>query len=178
MSSNIVSNSGIDLPVVAIVITLFILVTLYYLTLYTLFKKPLNKLIVSYSIIIVLLIIILLISRYYFSFFKTYETFIADYKHKNNNHNHNHKNNNNNNHNHNHNLHLQYTNNPFASIYDIDDMCKSSCKENIGWKCRVRKTFEQDSFNLKNSASDANKDSSVNYKLKYDGIYDVKNDLN
>ena len=177
MSSNIVSNSGLDVPVISIVIALFILVTFYYLTLYISFKVPIKKLVVSYVIILVLLCIILLISRYYFSFFKTYESFIADYKQNKNankldmdmdiNRNMDKKIKNN----------YNYTNNPFAPIYDIDDMCKDKKKENIGWKCRVRKLV-QNNLDLNNISTEANKESSVSYKLKYDGIYDVKDGFN
>lgn len=165
----LLSNSpGSDLPVVSVVIALFLLVTVYYGLLLFGLKMPVNKLLVSYSIIIILLITILLISRYYFTFFKTFESFIADYKHANTNKNIN-----------KHidtPSHLKYTNNPFASIYDVDNMCQTSTqhkmdRNNIGWKCRVRNDFGHDALELK---SNDNTKSSIKYKLKYDGIYDVE----
>ena len=170
---NLLSNSpGSDLPVVSVVIALFLLVTVYYGLLYTTLRMPIKKLVVSYSIIILLLITILLISRYYFSFFKTFESFIDDYKHNNTTGTVNNINNINTN-----NLsHLNYTNNPFASIYDVDNMCQTSTqnkmdRNNIGWKCRVRNDFGHNALEVK---SNDNTKSSIKYKLKYDGIHDVK----
>ena len=174
--NNLLSNApGNDLPVVSIVIALFLLVTVYYALLLSAFKMPFKKLIVSYAIIIILLIVILLISRYYFTFFGTYETFIADYKYKGNS-NENNKNNNNNSHTPNH---LTLTQSPFAPIYDVDKMCENATKseidrDDIGWKCRIRNDFGQDSFSLKTSANEAGKEASVQYDLKYDGIFDLK----
>jgi hypothetical protein len=177
--NNLLSNApGNDLPVVSIVIALFLLVTVYYALLLSAFKMPFKKLIVSYAIIIVLLILILLISRYYFTFFGTYETFIADYKYKGNS---NETNNNNNIKNDTHTPeHLTLTQSPFAPIYDVDKMCENATKSeidrnDIGWKCRIRDEFGQDSFSLKTSANEAGKEASVQYDLKYDGVFDLKN---
>ena len=168
-----------DLSVVAVVIALFLLVTTYYALLMKSFKMPFNKLIVSYAIIIVLLITILLISRYYFTFFNTYETFIADYHasdmtYTNNKNNKNNKKNKNE-----HMSHLNFTNNPFSSSFNIDKMCQTSeqdklDKNNIGWKCRVRNDFGHDAFSFE--TNDENKKSSIQYKFKYDGIHDVKSE--
>ena len=177
--NNLLSNApGNDLPVVSIVIALFLLVTVYYALLLSAFKMPFKKLIVSYAIIIILLIVILLISRYYFNFFGAYETFIADYKFKRNS-----NKNNKNNKNINNNTHtpdyLTFTQNPFAPIYDVDKMCENATKseidrDDIGWKCRIRNDFGQDSFSLKTSANEAGKEASVQYDLKYDGIFNLK----
>jgi hypothetical protein len=176
--NNLLTNSpGNDLPVVSIVIALFFLVTIYYGLLLQAFKMPFKKLIVSYSIIIILLIIILLISRYYFTFFGTYESFIANFKSS-----------------HNSNLkqnkeidvdtdtnltHPHFTKSPFSTMYDVDEMCKEATphkldRNNISWKCRVRNEYGHDSFSLETSANEAGKESSVQYKLKYDGILDIK----
>jgi hypothetical protein len=176
--NNLLSNApGNDLPVVSIVIALFLLVTVYYALLLAAFKMPFKKLIVSYAIIIVLLIVILLISRYYFTFFGTYETFIADYKYKgdSNEHNKNNKNKDNKN----TPNHLTLTQSPFAPIYDVDKMCEKATnrdidRDDIGWKCRIRDEFGQDSFSLKTSANEAGKEASVQYDLKYDGIFNLK----
>ena len=176
--NNLLSNSpGNDLPVVSIVIALFLLVSVYYGLLLYAFKMPFKKLIVSYAIIIILLIVILLISRYYFTFFGTYESFIADYKYKeNSNENSNENLNKNNTHTPDY---LTFTQYPFAPIYNVDKMCKNATKskidrDDIGWKCRIRDEFGQDSFSLKTSANDAGKDSSVQYSLKYDGIFNLQ----
>ena len=175
--NNLLSNSpGNDLPVVSIVIALFLLVTIYYGLLLNVFKMPFKKLIVSYSIIIILLIIILLISRYYFTFFGTYESFIANFKSS-----------------HNSNktqnketdtditdmTHPYFTKSPFSTIYDVDEMCKEATpykldRNNISWKCRVRNDYGHNSFSLETSANEAGKEASVQYKLKYDGILDIK----
>ena len=174
--NNLLSNSpGNDLPVVSIVIALFLLVSVYYGLLLYAFKMPFKKLIVSYAIIIILLIVILLISRYYFTFFGTYESFIADYKY-NRNSNENNKINNNNTHAPNY---LTFTQNPFAPIYDVDNMCENATKgeidrDDIGWKCRIRDEYKQDSFSLKTSANEAGKEASVQYNLKYDGIFNLQ----
>ena len=174
--NNLLSNApGNDLPVVSIVIALFLLVTVYYALLLSAFKMPFKKLIVSYAIIIILLIVILLISRYYFTFFGTYETFIADYKYKGDSNEHN-KNKNDNTHTP---KYLTFTQNPFAPIYDIDKMCEKATnseidRDDIGWKCRIRDEFGQDSFSLKTSANEAGKEASVQYDLKYDGIFNLK----
>jgi hypothetical protein len=176
--NNLLSNApGNDLPVVSIVIALFLLVTVYYALLLAAFKMPFKKLIVSYAIIIVLLIVILLISRYYFTFFGTYETFIADYKYKgySNENNKNNKNKDNKN----TPNHLTLTQSPFAPIYDVDKMCEKATnrdidRDDIGWKCRIRDEFGQDSFSLKTSANEAGKEASVQYDLKYDGIFNLK----
>jgi len=178
--NNLLSNApGNDLPVVSIVIALFLLVSVYYALLLYAFKMPFKKLIVSYAIIIVLLIVILLISRYYFTFFGTYETFIADYKYKGNS-NENNKNKNDNDNDTHTPKYLTFTQNPFAPIYDVDKMCENATKseidrDDIGWKCRIRDEFGQDSFSLKTSANEAGKESSVQYDLKYDGVFDLKN---
>jgi hypothetical protein len=170
--NNLLSNApGNDLPVVSIVIALFLLVTVYYALLLSAFKMPFKKLIVSYAIIIILLIVILLISRYYFTFFGTYETFIADYKYSGDS-NENKKNKNTPN-------HLTLTQSPFAPIYDVDKMCEKATnseidRDDIGWKCRVRDEYGQDSFSLKTSANEAGKEASVQYDLKYDGIFNLK----
>lgn len=175
--NNLLSNSpGNDLPVVSIVIALFLLVSVYHGLLLYAFKMPFKKLIVSYAIIIILLIVILLISRYYFTFFGTYESFIADYKYKRNSN----ENNKNKNDNDTHTpKYLTLTQNPFAPIYDVDKMCKKATKseidrDDIGWKCRVRDDFGQDSFSLKTSANESGKEASVQYELKYDGIFDLE----
>ena len=169
--NNLLSNApGNDLPVVSIVLALFLLVTVYYGLLFSAFKMPFKKLIVSYAIIIVLLIVILLISRYYFTFFGTYETFIADYKYKENI---NKNNKNNNGDNENTPNYLTFTQSPFAPIYDVDKMCETTTKDDIGWKCRIRDDYKQDSFSLKTSANDAGKEASVQYDLKYDGIFNL-----
>ena len=59
-------------------------------------------------------------------------------------------------------------------------MCENATKseidrDDIGWKCRIRNDFGQDSFSLKTSANEAGNESSVQYDLKYDGIFDLKN---
>lgn len=171
--NNLLSNSpGNDLPVVSIVIALFLLISIYYGLLFTAFKMPFKKLIVSYAIIIILLIVILLISRYYFTFFGTYESFIADYKTESNENN---KNDNNTN----TPKYLTLTQNPFAPIYDVDKMCEKSTPGNldhddIGWKCRIRDEYGHDTFSLKTSTNESGKKSSVQYDLKYDGIFDLE----
>ena len=174
--NNLLSNSpGHELPVVSIAIALFLLVTIYYGLLWYTFKMPFKKLIVSYSIIIILLIIILLISRYYFTFFGTYESFIANFKssHKSNEK---------------QNkktdadtdmTHPHFTKSPFSSTFNVDEMCKEATphkldRNNISWKCRVRNEYGHDSFSLETSANEAGKEASVQYKLKYDGIQDIK----
>ena len=168
--NNLLSNApGNDLPVVSIVIALFLLVTVYYALLLSAFKMPFKKLIVSYAIIIILLIVILLISRYYFTFFGTYETFIADYKYKGNTNENNKNEDNGNTPN-----YLTLTQSPFAPIYDVDKMCENATKSDIGWKCRIRDNYKQDSFSLKTSANEAGKEASVQYDLKYDGIFNLK----
>ena len=170
--NNLLSNApGNDLPVVSIVIALFLLVTVYYTLLLSAFKMPFKKLIVSYAIIIVLLIVILLISRYYFTFFGTYETFIADYKYKGNTNENNKNKNEDNEHTPNY---LTLTQSPFAPIYDVDKMCENATKGDVGWKCRIRDNYKQDSFSLKTSANEAGKEASVQYDLKYDGIFNLK----
>ena len=175
--NKLLSNApGNDLPVVSVVIALFSLVTVYYALLLITFKTPFNKLIVSYAIIIILLIVILLISRYYFTFFGTYETFIADYKYNGNT---NENNKNKNEENENTPNYLTLTQSPFAPIYDVDKMCENATKSDInrsdiGWKCRIRDDFKQDSFSLKTSTNEAGKEASVQYDLKYDGIFNLK----
>lgn len=170
--NNLLSNApGNDLPVVSIVIALFLLVTVYYALLLSAFKMPFKKLIVSYAIIIILLIVILLISRYYFTFFGTYETFIADYKYKGNTNENNKNKNEDNEHTPNY---LTLTQSPFAPIYDVDKMCENATKGDVGWKCRIRDNYKQDSFSLKTSANEAGQEASVQYDLKYDGIFDLK----
>jgi hypothetical protein len=166
---------GKDIPVIGIVIALFALVTTYYGLLIFSFNKSWKKLIVSYSFIIVLLIIILLISQYYLVYFKNYtETFIADYL-PNKVSDGNNKNNNNSN---NSNMtHVAFTQNPFSKVFNIDKMCSTGNpnqidQDDISWKCRVRKLFNQDTFSLKTTENDI--PSSVKYPLKYDGIYSLK----
>ena len=44
-------------------------------------------------------------------------------------------------------------------------------REDISWKCRVRDEYNHDSFSLKTQEDEA--ESSIQYKLKYDGIYDI-----
>ena len=184
-SNSIVSNASStfyskNLPIY-IVAALFLLVTSYYTILLLSFKMPINKLIVSYSIIIVLLITILVISRYYFIFFGTYETFIADYKKSlksNNNNNNNNKNKNKNKNNETLSSYSSLTLSPFAPIYDVDKMCSEATPDHIdhddiSWKCCVRDDYGHDKFSLKTSANEAGKESSAQYKLKYDGIYDI-----
>jgi uncharacterized membrane protein YwzB len=173
MNRLLTNSPGNDLPVVSIVIALFLLVTVYYALLFTTFNLPVKKLVVSYAIIIILLITILLISRYYLTFFNTYETFIANYtSHSNNDGN---KNKNNGKH---EKLtdHLVFKQSPFAPIYDVDKMCESKDmnvldREDISWKCRVRDDYGHDSFSLKPQEDEV--ESSIQYKLKYDGIYDI-----
>jgi hypothetical protein len=58
-------------------------------------------------------------------------------------------------------------------------MCEKSTphnidRDNISWKCRVRDEFGHDSFSLKTSANEAGEEASVQYDLKYDGIFDIK----
>jgi hypothetical protein len=170
--NNLLSNyPGSDMPVVAIVIALFALVTVYYGLLIIGFGRSWKKLITSYTVIIVLLIIVLLISQYYFLYFNNYaENFIADYpvkttRNEQQNDNTDYMN------------HTAFTKNTFASGFNVDNMCKSSTSnkldhDDIAWKCRVRDIFKQDSFTLKTTEDDVQ--SSVKYPLKYDGIYDLK----
>ena len=172
--NNLLSNApGNDLSVVSIVIALFLLVTVYYALLLVSFKMPFKKLIVSYAIIIVLLIVILLISRYYFNFFGTYESFIADYKYREGSNKNNNANNTNNTNNNNAPEHLNLTQSPFAPIHDVDQMCENTTKGDIGWKCRIRDDYKQDSFSLQTSTNEAGKEASVQFDLKYDGIFSL-----
>lgn len=156
------------MPVIGIVVALFALVTTYYALLIAAFNRPWKKLIISYTIIIVLLIIILLISQYYLSIFNTYnETFIADYPRKT-------KRNEQSNNNTDHMNHTAFTQNPFSSGFNVDKMCETTTPNktnhnDISWKCRVRDIFKHDTFSLKTTENDVK--SSVDFPLKYDGIY-------
>lgn len=156
-----------DIPIISIVVALFALITVYYGLLIIGFGRSWNKLIVSYTIIIILLIMILLISQYYLSNFT--EQFIANYTTKTSR-----------------NVHINdntdymnktaFTQNPFASGFNIDDMCKSTTSnkldhDDISWKCRVRDVFNKNSVSLKTTEDDVN--SSVKYPLKYDGIHSL-----
>ena len=36
-------------------------------------------------------------------------------------------------------------------------MCENAIKDDIGWKCRIRDDYKQDSFSLKTSTNEAGK---------------------
>ena len=165
-----------QIPFTGLIVALFTLVTIYFMLLLIAFKKPFHKMIVSYTIIVILLTTVVLVSKYYTVLYEGFihgksiihEGFIADYPQKKVTNEEEDK------------LNKSFTlsKTPFASIYNVDNMCSTSTVENldhddISWKCRVRDTFNPDSFSLHTSADDIPK--TLKYSLKYDGIYDINN---
>ena len=162
-----------------IVVGLFALVTVYFGILLGAFKKPFKSLIVPYIIIIFLLILVILISNYYTVLYENFtcsnKDIFAGYMNKDkvpqNCEDANKKTN-----------QLKLDNNfmqsktPFADIFNVDGMCKTATPnkldhDDISWKCRVRKTFGQNSFDLTTAADDVPND--IKVPLKYDGIHNI-----